>query len=91
MKRRNHTALKLLGNVFIHIGARSRLSLQMIETCIELIMQHLKSVDQGTSVGGNSQANSDLFPGCGTGMETIRQDALCSHSRQGGTDANSLL
>ena len=31
LKRRNRTTLKLLGNVFIHIAARSRLSLQMVE------------------------------------------------------------
>ena len=37
LKRRNRTTLELLGNVFIHIAARSRLSPQMAEPCKERI------------------------------------------------------
>ena len=33
LKRRNLTTFKLLGNVFIHIAARLRLSPQMAELC----------------------------------------------------------
>ena len=35
LKRRTQTTLKLLGNVFIHIAARSRLSLKMVQPCKE--------------------------------------------------------
>ena len=35
--KRNWTIVELLGNVFIHIAGRSRLSLQMEEPCKEWI------------------------------------------------------
>ena len=37
LKRTNRTIVELLGNIFIHIAARSRLSLQMAESCKERI------------------------------------------------------
>ena len=39
-KRRNWTTLELLGNFFIHIAARARLSPQMAEPCKERISEH---------------------------------------------------
>ena len=38
LKRRNQTTLKLLGNVFIHVAASSKLSLHMAELCKKRIL-----------------------------------------------------
>ena len=51
LKRKDWTTLERLGNVFIHIAARSRLSLQMAEPREELI--HTTFVWVGTTIKTN--------------------------------------
>ena len=60
LRRRNRTIIDLLGNIFIHNAARSRLSPQRVELCKEQI-ELFSTGSTGESVKGGGGKTSELL------------------------------